>query len=49
MKTEGSLLCSQEPAPIPILSQLNPVHTFPPYLPKTHSNVIFPSMPLSYT
>jgi hypothetical protein len=28
---------------IPILSQMNPVHTFPPYFPKIHSNIVFPS------
>jgi hypothetical protein len=27
----------------PILSQMNPVHSFPPYFPKIHSNTIFPS------
>jgi len=26
-----------------ILSQMNPVHTFPPYIPKIHSNIILPS------
>jgi hypothetical protein len=29
---------------IPILNQMNPVHTLPHYFPKIHSN-IFPSMP----
>jgi hypothetical protein len=24
-----------------ILSQINPVHTFPPYIPKINSNIIF--------
>jgi len=28
----------------PILSQMNPVHTFPPYL--IHSNINLPSMPM---
>jgi hypothetical protein len=31
---------------VPILSQMNPVHKFPPYFPKTHSN-IFSSTPRS--
>jgi len=36
------LPCSQEPATSPILSQMNPVHPLPPYLPKIHSNIIHP-------
>jgi hypothetical protein len=32
---------------VPILRQMNPVHTFPPYFPKIHSNIIFPSTPRS--
>jgi hypothetical protein len=39
MEPEGSLLYSQEPATGPFLSQINPVHTFQPYFPKTHSNL----------
>jgi len=26
---------------------MHPVHTFPPYFPKIHSNIIFPSTPMS--
>jgi hypothetical protein len=32
---------------IPILSQMNPVHTFPPYFSKVHSNIILPFIPVS--
>jgi len=31
----------------PNLSQMHPVHTFPPYLPKIHSNIILSSTPMS--
>jgi len=30
-----------------ILSQMHPVHTSPSYFPKIHSNIIYPSMPVS--
>jgi hypothetical protein len=30
------------PLLVPILSQMNPLYTFPPYFPKIRSNVIFP-------
>jgi hypothetical protein len=29
----------------PILSQMHSFHTFPPYFPKIHVNIIFPSKP----
>jgi hypothetical protein len=41
MGPKGSLPCSQEPATGPILSEMNLLHTFPPYFPKVHSNIIF--------
>jgi len=28
------------------LSQMNPLHTFPPYFPKINSNIVFPSTPV---
>jgi len=30
------------PLLVSILRQMNPVHTFPPYFPKVHSNIMFP-------
>jgi len=35
------------PPLVPILSQINPVHTFPPYFPTILSNIIFSPMPMS--
>jgi len=32
---------------VSVLSQMHPVHTFSPYFPMIHSNIIFPSMPKS--
>jgi hypothetical protein len=45
MEPEGLLPCSQEPATILILSQMNPIHTFHPYFLKIHFNIILPSTP----
>jgi len=35
------------PPLVPILSQIHPVHTYPPYFPKIYFNIILPSMPMS--
>jgi len=32
---------------VPIMSQMNPIHAFPPYLFKIHSHIILPYMPAS--
>jgi hypothetical protein len=32
---------------VPVLSQMNPDHTFPPYFPKIHSNTIIQPTPTS--
>jgi len=37
----------KSPPMVPTLRQMNPVHNFPPYFPKIHFNIIFPSMPSS--
>jgi len=34
----------KSPPFVPVLSQMHSVHIFPPYFPKNHSNIIFPSM-----
>jgi hypothetical protein len=34
---------------IPKLSQMHEVHTFPPYFPKIHSNVIFSCLPFRFS
>jgi len=40
MEPEGLLLCSQEPVLVPVLSQINPIHTFLPYISMIHHNII---------
>jgi hypothetical protein len=35
----------KSPPLVTILSQMHPVHSYPPYLLKFHSHFIFPSMP----
>jgi hypothetical protein len=42
MEPESSLPCSQEPSTIPILNQINPIHTIPSYLFKIHFNIVHP-------
>ena len=44
MEPEGSLPHSQVPT-LPILSQLDPVHTPTSHFLKIHINIILPSMP----
>jgi len=39
-KPKGSLQCSQGPATDPYLRQMHPIHTFPPYFRKVHSNIV---------
>jgi len=47
MELEGSLPCHNNPPLFPILNQTSLVHTFRPYFPRIHSNVILPSTPMS--
>jgi hypothetical protein len=45
MEAEVSLPCSKEPATGPCSEPDDPIHIFPPYFPKIHSNIILPFMP----
>jgi hypothetical protein len=38
----------KSPLIVPIVSQINPIHNFPPYFPKNRSNIIFPPAPRSF-
>jgi hypothetical protein len=40
-------LVHNSPPPVHILSQINPVHTIPPYFFKIHFNIILPLKPRS--
>jgi hypothetical protein len=42
MEPEGSSPCSQEPSLVPILSQINPIHTIPSYLSQIHFHIAHP-------
>jgi hypothetical protein len=42
MEPEASLPCSQDFPLVPILSQINPIHTIPSYLSKMHFNIVHP-------
>jgi hypothetical protein len=42
MELEGSSPCSQGPPLVPILSQIDPVHTFPSHLSKIYFNIVHP-------
>jgi hypothetical protein len=40
METEASLSVRKSPLPVPILCQMNPVHTLPRYVSKILSNIV---------
>jgi hypothetical protein len=47
MEPEGSLPYLQEASLVPVLGQINPIHTFPFYLSKIHFNIVHPPTPRS--
>jgi len=42
-RTQRFITMFMSPSLVPIVSQMHPVHTFPPYFPTIHSNIILPS------
>jgi hypothetical protein len=42
MEPECSLPCPQNPQSVPILIQVNPVHTLQPYFPSSHLRLDLP-------
>jgi hypothetical protein len=47
MELKVLLQCSQAPSTGPIMSQMNPVHTIPPYFFKIYFNIIRPTNGIS--
>jgi hypothetical protein len=43
METGGLLPCYHKPSPVPIMSQIDPIHTIPSYLSKIHFNIVHQS------